>query len=74
MSVTCFPYGFPTSYAPLARGSSRIWPRCTNAEPGSFSHECGDPADFIGSKSDGVQACFCSACREHGAAARRYSH
>ena len=37
MYMTCFPYGFPTGYAPASRGSSRIWPRCTNAEPGSYS-------------------------------------
>jgi len=73
MSMTCFPYGFPTGYAPLPRGSSRIWPRCTNAEPGSYGHECGEPADFIASKADGGQACFCSACKAHGCEARRYS-
>ena len=53
MSMICFPYGFPTGYAPSPRGSSRIWPRCTNAEPGSYGQECGEPAGFIGSKADG---------------------
>jgi hypothetical protein len=52
MSMTCFPYGFPTGYAPSPRGSSRIWPRCTNAEPGSYGQECGEPAGFIGSRAD----------------------
>ena len=74
MSMTCFPYGFPTGYAPSPRGSSRSWPRCTNAEPGSYGHECGDAAGFIGLRSDGGPACFCSACKEHGSEARRYSH
>ena len=74
MSMTCFPCGFPTSYAPSPPGSSQIWPRCTNAEPGSYGHECGEPAGFIASKSDRGQACFCSACKEHGFEARRYSH
>ena len=74
MSMTCFPYGFPTGYAPSPQGSSRIWPRCTIAEPGSCCHECGDAAGFIGLRSDGSQACFCSACKEHGSEARRYSH
>ena len=74
MSMTCFPYGFPTSYALSPRGSSRIWPRCTNAEPGSYGHECGEPADFIGSRADGGQSCFCSACKAHGSEARCYSH
>ena len=74
MSMTCFPYGFPTGYAPSPRGNSRIWPRCTNAEPGSYGHECGEPASFIASRAEGGQACFCSACKEHGSEARRYSH
>ena len=74
MSMTCFPYGFPTGYAPSPRGSSRIWPRCTNAEPGSYGHECGEQAGFIGSRADGGQSCFCSACKVHGSEARRYSH
>ena len=73
MSMTCFPYGFPTGYAPSPRGNSRIWPRCTNAEPGSYGHECGEPAGFIGSGADGGQSCFCSACRALGSEARRYS-
>ena len=71
MSMTCFPYGFPTGYAPSPRGSSRIWPRCTNAEPGSCGHECGEPAGFIGSRADGGQSCFCSECKERGLEARR---
>ena len=73
MSMTCFPYGFPTGYAPSPRCSTQIWPRCTNAEPGSYGHECGEPAGFIGSRADEGQACFCSACRERGFEARRYS-
>ena len=73
MSMTCFPYGFPTGYAPSPRGSSQIWPRCTNAETGSYGHECGEPASFIASKVDETQACFCSACKAHGSEARRYA-
>ena len=72
MSMTCFSYGFPAGYALSPRRTSRIWQRCTNAEPGSYSHECGDPAGFIGSKADGGQACFCFACKEHGTEARRF--
>ena len=74
MSMTCFPYGFPTGNAPSPRGNSRFWPRCTNAEPGSYSHECSEPAGFVGSRADGGQACFCFACNEHESEARRYSH
>ena len=73
MSKTCFPYGVPKGNAPSPRGRSRFWPRCTNAEPGSYGHECGEPAGFIGSGADGGQSCFCSACKAHGAEARRYS-
>ena len=73
MPMTCFPDSFPTGYAPSTRGSSRSWPRCTNAEPGSYGHECGDAAGFIGLRSDGSQAYFCSACKERGSEARRYS-
>ena len=73
MPMTCFPYGFPTGYAPSPRGSSRIWPRCTNAEPGSYGHECGEPAGFIGSNADGGQACFCSTYKAQGSEARRYT-
>ena len=73
MSMTCFPYGFPTGYARSPRGSSRIWPRCTNAEPGSYGHECGEAAAFIGSRPDGGQSCFCSACKAHGSEAQRYA-
>ena len=73
MSMTCFPYGFPTGYAPSPRGSSRIWPRCTNAESGSYGHECGEPAGLIGSGADGDQSCYCSACKAHGYEARCFS-
>ena len=41
MSVTCFPYGFPTSCSRPPRRADRPWPRCINAGPGTFSHECG---------------------------------
>ncbi len=74
MSKTSFPYGFPAGYASSPRGSSRIWPRCTNAEPGSYGQESGEPAGFIGSKAEGGKACFCSACKAHGSEARRYAH
>ena len=66
MSVTCFPYGFPTSYSRPPRGVDRPWPRCINAEPGTFGHECGAVAGFVGTKADGFQAAFCEACRVTG--------
>lgn len=61
MAATCFPYGFPTSYSRPHEGLSRFWPRCVNSEPGTFGHECGQPAVFIGTKpASGFQACFCA--------------
>ncbi len=48
MAATCFPYGFPTGHSRVNPAIGRIWPRCINAEPGTFGHECGQPAAFIG--------------------------
>ena len=72
MSVTCFPYGFPTSYSRPPRGVDRLWPRCINAEPGTFGHECGAVAAVVGTKTDGFQATFCEACKANGFEARGY--
>lgn len=67
MTATCFPYGFPTSHARIDPTLGRCWPRCINAEPGTFGHECGRPAALIGTKAaTGGQACFCAACKETG--------
>ncbi len=40
--------------------------KCHNAEPGTFNHECGRPAEFIGYKSTGYASGFCAACKQHG--------
>lgn len=72
MTATCFPYGFPTSYSRPPRGTDRLWPRCVNAEPGTFGHECGVVAAFVGTKTDGFQAAFCEACRVTGFESRGY--
>ncbi len=45
--------------------------RCTNAEPGTFGHECGRPASWIGKKESGFTACFCEECKRFGYEARR---
>ncbi len=67
MAATCFPYGFPTSHSRVDPTLGRPWPRCINAEPGTFGHECGKSASFIGTKAaTGAQACFCASCRETG--------
>lgn len=37
-----------------------------NAEPGTFNHECGKPATWIGTKANGFQSGFCDHCMKHG--------
>ncbi|MEQ8653282.1 MAG: hypothetical protein RIC87_12535 [Kiloniellales bacterium] len=44
---------------------------CINAEPGTFSHECNAPAEWIGTKENGFEACFCDACKGGGWEARK---
>lgn len=45
--------------------------RCTNAEPGTFNHECGKPAAFLGRHPSGHVQAFCADCRRRGWEARR---
>lgn len=55
--------------------------KCSNAEPGTFNHECGKPAQWLGGKpaqfpdmadSRGLfWAAFCDKCKKHGHEARR---
>ena len=68
MAEPSWPYGFPTSWAP------RSWPRCVNAQRGTFGHECGKPASWIASKDyeNGFQACFCDDCSKWGHEAGSY--
>lgn len=40
--------------------------RCHNAEPGTFNHECGKPATWIGTKANGFKSGFCDDCKERG--------
>lgn len=47
---------------------------CHNAEPGTFNHECGKPAVFIGTRSDGFTSGFCEACKANGWEASNYAH
>ena len=73
MTATCFPYGFPTGHSLVVPALGRLWPRCVNAEPGTFGHECGRPATFVGLKaSTGLQASFCADCKERGHEACRF--
>ena len=43
---------------------------CHNSNPGSYNHECGKPATFIGVTRRGFASGYCTACKEHGAEAR----
>jgi hypothetical protein len=40
--------------------------RCHNSEPGSFGHECGATAYWLGTDASGFTAGFCDACKEGG--------
>lgn len=44
--------------------------KCHNSNAGTFGHECGKPADFIGTKANGFRSGFCVACRARGTEAR----
>jgi hypothetical protein len=44
--------------------------RCTNSNRGTFNHECGKPAEWLGVHNSGWPQAFCSRCREHGDEAR----
>lgn len=45
--------------------------KCHNTEPGTFNHECGGPADWIGENDKGGRSGYCDDCRHHGYEARR---
>ncbi len=61
--MIAYPYGY--------RSDTKAG-HCVNAEPGTFNHECGRPADNIGVKDNGFRAMFCDKCREHGTEAKAY--
>lgn len=43
---------------------------CHNANSGTYGHECGKPAEWIGETSKGFRSGYCSRCKEHGDEAR----
>jgi len=47
--------------------------KCHNAEPGTFGHECGKPAVWIGTKPDGFKSGFCQDCKERGTEAKTFT-
>ena len=48
--------------------------KCHNAQPGTYGHECGKPAHWLGTKPNGYQCGFCDHCKTHGHEAREYNH
>jgi len=45
--------------------------KCHNANPGTYGHECGKPAQWIGTSSSGFRAGYCVKCRATGSEARQ---
>ncbi len=39
---------------------------CHNANVGSFNHECGGAATWIGTSASGSRSGYCNNCKEHG--------
>jgi hypothetical protein len=54
------------AYEDVAINTYAIDGVCHNAEPGTFNHECGKPATFIGTRADGFTSGFCDACKANG--------
>ncbi len=46
--------------------------KCHNAQPGSYGHECGRPAKWIGEKPSGYRSGFCDECKKNGYEAREF--
>ncbi|ACM33608.1 MULTISPECIES: hypothetical protein [Pseudomonadota] len=44
--------------------------KCHNAEAGTYGHECGKPAAWIGTNHRGFSSGFCDDCKRHGYEAR----
>lgn len=47
--------------------------QCQNAGPGTYGHECGKPAQWTATNSQGHRAGFCDQCKATGHEARAYS-
>ena len=45
--------------------------KCHNANPGTYSHECGKPAQWIGTSPSGFRSGYCVKCRATGSEARQ---
>ena len=40
--------------------------KCHNANAGTYGHECGKPATWIGTSRTGFRSGYCTKCKEHG--------
>jgi len=40
--------------------------KCHNSNIGTYGHECGAPAVWIGQKDTGYRSGFCDDCKNHG--------
>ena len=45
--------------------------KCHNSNPGTYGHECGKPAQWIGTSSSGFRSGYCAKCRATGSEARQ---
>jgi hypothetical protein len=59
----------PVTPAPIL-GSYATDGQCHNAQNGTYGHECGKPAQWIGSMASGFKSGFCDECKAHGHEAR----
>lgn len=40
--------------------------KCHNANPGTYGHECGKPAVWVGTSRTGHESGYCDHCRRNG--------
>lgn len=40
--------------------------KCHNANHGTYGHECGKPATWLGTKSSGFVSGYCDRCKQDG--------
>jgi hypothetical protein len=48
--------------------------KCHNAEPGTYGHECGKPAVWVGENRDMFRCGYCQDCKQFGHEARDVVH
>lgn len=44
--------------------------KCHNADTGTYGHECGKPATWLGTTAEGFTSGFCDKCKANGSEAR----